>query len=773
MTLRSKLVVFVGMTVLAVICHSHAAAETVTVAGTVLAPDGRPAAGVSVFAQWFFSQPPGRHPLITAAATSGADGGFSLVLEGDGQALERGTVDAVEEGSGFGWASVKLADTQHVVVRLNEATVVAGTVRDAAGEPVAEADVHVVEARGEDGDHWLAASDRFHATTGADGRFELPGMPVGKQLRLYVRKEGCIPEDTNRQPAELMTDLEVTLHPDAAVAGRVTRAGEPVPGVTVWCKAQPPGHERGVGATDADGHYVAREMPGGRYDVYLHAPDGWAATVHRDVSCVAGQTVGGVDFELVAGGVVTGTVRDRNTGESVGRAGMTAYMSRSDFPSSGFWHSPVDEAGRYSLCLPPGEYVLHVDARSCGYAYRGEEPWLHEVEVAAGQTVEDFDIPVTLEASVAGIVVDAAGVPVAGASIRLSGSSRVGVVTDERGRFADVSHSGSYPTVVAAFDGARGLCGLVVPQAQTPEIRIVMTPGSYVRARLADPDGEGIKAVNVACRYTCWHGDGSASGIYAPKQPTDADGYVRLGPLPAGVELRTFIYGNTGQYVAATDWPEEFTLGVKEERDLGTATVDMAGRFLSGRVLDVDRNPVAGCVVVDLASEAVARSDEQGAFKITGLPLWVWASSPPRSYVPILIAAHLERGMYATEVGPDHAWGFETLMVLEPLGEVTGRLVDKAGQAIVGQRVELQPHDVPYVSMPEQLGVHAGGARLRAETFTDDEGRWHFTGLLPGLDYVVVARDTGEGRPPVHFSESIITEPGRTMDLGDVASEVQ
>lgn len=53
-----------------------------------------------------------------------------------------------------------------------------------------------------------------------------------------------------------------------------------------------------------------------------------------------------------------------------------------------------------------------------------------------------------------------------------------------------------------------------------------------------------------------------------------------------------------------------------------------------------------------------------------------------------------------------------------------------------------------------------------AKTATDQHGRWHFDGLIPGFRYSVRARDTQ--RQLTLFSESIETEPGQTIDLGDI-----
>jgi hypothetical protein len=195
--------------------YCAATAATLTITGTVLTPDGEPAAGVSVFAEWYFVKGPRDYSMVKAETTSGQDGSFSLVLEGEGEPIEEWAVGAVKEGFGLGWARVKVADTQDVVLRLNEETVITGIVRDDAGEPMAGVDVRMEAARGEDRRDAIYAIERFKTTTGNDGRFELVAMPVGKKVRLYVNADGYVTEHTSEKPAELMKDLEITLYPDA------------------------------------------------------------------------------------------------------------------------------------------------------------------------------------------------------------------------------------------------------------------------------------------------------------------------------------------------------------------------------------------------------------------------------------------------------------------------------------------------------------------------------------------------------------------------------
>ncbi len=759
--------------IIALATASATLADEFSVTGTVLSPDGQPVAGATVFGAWYFWQAPAGASRVEAETTSAEDGTFTLHIVGEGSPPDKykQAVGALKDGFGLGWTQVSVHEPAGITITLNEETVVTGVVKDEQGEPIPAAEIYVNDARGDDERDRIYPGKRFKATTGDDGRFRIPRMPAGKVVDLFVNADGFVRQDFGNKPAEQIHDVELTLLPAAVITGKITRDGQPVEGVYVICEGLEFGHSRGGGVSDKDGIYVADSMPPGTYNVHISpntpgpAVHGRTAAAHRMVTCKVGEPATGIDFELVEGGLVTGAILDDATGQPVPRASVTAYASEADFPYSGFWHAGTDGQGYYSLRLPPGEYWLQATAG--GYKYRGKQPWLHEVQVAEGQTVANLDMRLTPEPQVGGVVVDPEGNPVAGAYVRAVGHLWGDVVTEEDGRFqVKVGYDG-LPTEVFAGHKDTGLAGRTVVAEATDNARIVLEPGAHVTGRVLDPDGNGVGGVKVAAHYrTKPNIPHSLPRIRLPGVTADDNGAFRIGPLPSDVDLLIYVKGEDGRYISDRIWPETVSLRPGEERDFGPTTLDRQGRKLVGRVMDAERELVPGCVVLEVQNKIITRADELGAFQLSGIPYLDYDSVPGQFYEATVLAIHPRLPLFAGEQRIDPDWGFELNMVLEPLGAIKGRLLGDDGQPIPDFVVELSARDLPSMPWPSDIAQYQRGAQLMSKTVTDQDGRWHFDGLIPGFRYSVWARDTQ--RQLTLFSESIDTEPGETINLDDI-----
>jgi hypothetical protein len=114
---------------------------------------------------------------------------------------------------------------------------------------------------------------------------------------------------------------------------------------------------------------------------------------------------------------------------------------------------------------------------------------------------------------------------------------------------------------------------------------------------------------------------------------------------------------------------------------------------------------------------------------------------------------------------------------LEPLGAVTGRLVNQEGKPLAGRTVALSLWLDPkrFENLPDRfvsLGRFGGpwqGFTMRTAK-TDKDGRFRVGGLLPGQRYDL---DAGEGdllrrENRTHRSADLRVGPGKTKDVGDV-----
>ncbi len=163
-----------------------------------------------------------------------------------------------------------------------------------------------------------------------------------------------------------------------------------------------------------------------------------------------GQTVKAIDFALPRMGVISGRVVD-DTGEPIAKVIVWAMQFGRHqgvrrlipfvVPEECCWrggHAETDESGQYSLVLPPGEFVVMGQSRETwplesdttqvfGYPpsfYPGviEPTEAQRIKVGVGQEVGniDFALVPARTSRVSGIVLNAAGAPVANESVTLS-----------------------------------------------------------------------------------------------------------------------------------------------------------------------------------------------------------------------------------------------------------------------------------------------------------------------------------------------------------------
>lgn len=100
-----------------------------------------------------------------------------------------------------------------------------------------------------------------------------------------------------------------------SVAGRVTIKGKPVSGVFVGLRISDygsPYEPLYKAATDQEGRYTVTDVPAGTYQAFTIAPAyvSSSGTGRETVVLTEGETVEGIDFALVRGGVITGRVVD-------------------------------------------------------------------------------------------------------------------------------------------------------------------------------------------------------------------------------------------------------------------------------------------------------------------------------------------------------------------------------------------------------------------------------------------------------------------------------
>ncbi len=368
--------------------------------------------------------------------------------------------------------------------------------------------------------------------------------------------------------------------------------------------------------------------------------------------------------------------------------------------------------------------------------------------IAAGSPRVGTEVPVALRfrgrGSVAGVVLDAAGFPVADVAVNLFpdvGSRELGrgVFSDDQGQFAFFGVPlGAYSIEAVAPDGtSRRVSGRVDRADEADEIEIVLSAEviatTGLSGRVLDPDamtGHGGARVFVG-RF-----EGGAFGNVVAAATADSEGFWSVDGVPVGGwdVVAVSFDGRT----KATRMGVAASEGVTSRVSLvlqGRATV-------VGRVEFANGQSVPGAMVA--GGEGIVTTDENGAFRLEGVPTGQSSISAGLAKDPAAGIDFTRLGSATVDVVP----GQENFAVirLEPRGRIQGRVFDAAGNLLTGVNVA-----IPFPG---------GGGFYWTEV--DEEGRYAFDNLPLG-EWVVSAPAPPVADKDVGDILSVIASPDSTQ----------
>ncbi|MEO8430066.1 MAG: carboxypeptidase regulatory-like domain-containing protein [Acidobacteriota bacterium] len=303
--------------------------------------------------------------------------------------------------------------------------------------------------------------------------------------------------------------VEIVFEGTSRIAGRVTRANQPLSGLFVSASPDPPSGNggRGTGQTDENGQYAIEGLSDGTYQLNVM---GQGAAYHKTLS-VSGDTIGDVAIPAVT---ISGLVTEEGSGDPIEGASIQAETGQESVSFS-MKSGGSDSSGHYEVDgVDPGSY--QVSARKAGYELKT-------------QTVSVGSDPVTANFTLsrgAGLTIRAAdgltGLPMRGLSV-LAFSASGGVAfqgsisLDATGKGEVSSLSPGRYSLYLFADGyaARALPSVDVP---SPTATVTMTPGGRVDVH---------SAVAATGRVT----DGSGA-VYL-MSPFRLDGRVSVAPPAA------------------------------------------------------------------------------------------------------------------------------------------------------------------------------------------------------------------------------------------------
>lgn len=673
--------------------------------------------------------------------------------------------------------------------------VIQGTVRDLDGRPLEGIVVHAfhgtdlgrelglefsMEVIVQGGGAGAPAIDdpERRVVTGPDGAFEIDGL-AANTYAVIARGEGYRAGTVSKVEVdeEAPSRVEVTLEPGFTIDGIVYDPnGRPIEGAEVsagkgmvsfateggasyslsW-RIGDDGTDlalpaRNVAKTDARGRFRLEGLsPGNHRLAAKHS--GWAQS--ETVQVAAGSR--GVELSLRIGSTLTGRVFDP-AGEPLAGASVWAEGGS----ESGVSRVTTDSDGAFVLNrVAPGRYRLtaeHPDYPSA----RSDR-----FEFADGEEVEPFALSFEPAQSITGLVLDAAGEPVAGARVRtgpVGFGFRAGAeldriasftVTEDDGRF-ELGRLRAGRSVTITVDHTEHLAeelSVEVGEGLNDIGEIRLRTGGFISGTITDAlSGDPIDGARAAlvpyreethARSIMFSGIHSAmgstggvtneAGIYQISRVEPGDYQLRVEAAGRAPFLSDVFSIAAGQRLTAVD----FALG--------------GGGTISGVVTDASGVPVAGARVSAIAfqpmmSRASAQTDADGHFRLEGL-------EADRDY-RVSVAAKGWSPSELTEVRV----GAELAIQLDQPGQLIGVVTDLAtGRAIEQFSVKAEPIGQSPLARFSAASFDLGSG----SKFNDPNGEFRLDSLAPGRYRLRIVADGYV----VHEDDSIRIESGRVAEV--------
>jgi Carboxypeptidase regulatory-like domain len=464
--------------------------------------------------------------------------------------------------------AVKVAAGQTIVgvdAALQLGGQVSGTVSDAATHAAVEG-VKVTVYDGGGNSVGVGVTD-------ASGKYTVAGLAAGSyQVEFATASLTYLPQFYSGKGSlesadpisvaagQSVSGIDAMLQPGGQVSGTVTdaatHAGVPGVRVTVY-----DANEIGIGvaSTDASGNYTVSRLTAGSYRVGFAAAGAAGNYVKQfyngraslgsgeTVSVASGQTTGGVDAALQAGGQMSGTVTDAATDAGIESVHVSVYDATGNLIAS----AVTGAGGRYVVSgLATGSDKVAFDQAGsyAPQAYSGKEfiGVGDPVNVTAGQAVTGIDAALQAGGQVSGTVTDGsthAGIEEVAVYVYDSSGNAVGkATTDASGSYTVTGLPTGSDTVLFDPDAlsaalpqlydARGLVDTpdrvkVTAGQSLKGVDAVLAPGGQLSGSVSDAATHGgIQNAQVKLY--------DSGGNLAGSATTGASGNYTISLLPPG-----------------------------------------------------------------------------------------------------------------------------------------------------------------------------------------------------------------------------------------------
>lgn len=608
---------------------------------------------------------------------------------------------------------------------------------------------------------WNWLDSRPKAKVRADGSFAIADLQAG-YYDVAAWAPGYLityaPDAVRLNASQNLRGVKILLEPAGRIRGTIYGTdGRPLAKTRVVVDlTDEDGHphrlDRPSLETDATGGYLIDNLPAGAFSMTVWAGDTAPAT--GEVTVEQGRTADGVDFHLLSGAPLAGTVSEA---DGTPLAEAKVYLRLTPRALGRTLFATTDEEGRFSVeHLLPGKYkftaaphdglprgfgevTVNADGRSTVAVRLVEPAAIHgRVTDDAGRPIAEARVDCELKRS---------GVPSGPLALSSSGTGRADL-TDEQGRYTIEGLIAGRWELRAAAEGhaPATVNALVTEPGQRVEAEPVTLPrGVSIPVCILLPDGK----TPAANRRLTVH---VSRGSPATRQlTTDAEGRLLLDDVWPRVEKLRF----RAEGLAPAEVPIESLEVAKrgiEVRLAALGTIRGTLRRTDGEL------PAEGVWIVAGSSGLTASKFDLGVDESQ----WSWCTRlvPPAREWAIEGVAPGQRCVQVagdglaliekTEVTVPEGGVVEVALEVSAGGSIAGRVMTADGKPVSGAAVRVEPD----------------GIRIRELvpwSVTDEDGRYLLEHVTPGLRKLAVK---AEGYAEAELDGVTVQDGTTTDDVG-------